>query len=148
METACPNLTVQIQNNNWQNLLLELLQSVGYQNSTSMLMALPDTFRISSLNSDDTERLKQHPARFVFLLACDFDKGMLMCVLGNFSLMLLLNSFLIVLCFYYAYEIHVFTSIEAKHTSYIIFSILNISRVKLIMNQRRKKLGRSIKSNT
>ena len=84
-------------------------------------MALPDTFRISSLNSDDTERLKQHPARFVFLLACDFDKGMLMCVLANFSLMLLLNSFLIVLCFYYSYEI--FISIEAKHTSYIIFSI-------------------------
>ena len=145
METACPNLTVQIQNN-WQNLLLELLQSVGYQNSTSMLMALPDTFRISSLNNDDTERLKQHPARFVFLLACDFDKGMLMCVLANFSLMLLLNSFLIVLCFYYCYEI--FISIEAKHTSYVIFSIWNIFRVKLIMNQRRKKLGRSIKSNT
>lgn len=146
MEKACTNLTVQIQNNNWQNLLLELLQSVGYQNSTSMLMALPDTFRISSLNNDDTERLKQHPARFVFLLACDFDKGLLMCVLANFSLMLLLNSFLIVLCFYYCYEI--FISIEAKHTSYIIFSIWNIFRVKLIMNQRRKKLGRSIKSNT
>jgi len=84
-------------------------------------MALPDIFRISSLNSDDTERLKQHPARFVFVLANDFNKGILMCVLGNFSLMLLLNRFLIVLCFYYCYEI--FISIEAKHTSYIIFSI-------------------------
>ena len=118
-ETACPNLIVQIQNNSQQNLLLELLQSVGYQKSNSMLMVLPDIFRISSLNSDDTGRLKQHPARFVFLLARDFDKGSLMCVLGNFLLMLLLHSFVIALCFYCCYEI--FISIEAKHTSYIIF---------------------------
>lgn len=42
-----------------------------------------------------------------------------MCVLGNFLLMLLLNSFLNVLCFYYCYK--TFISIEVKHTSYIIF---------------------------
>ena len=45
-----------------------------------MLMALPDIFRISSVNSDDTKRLKQDPARFVILLARDFVKGSLMCV--------------------------------------------------------------------
>ena len=64
-------------------------------------------------------KIKTTSCKVCFLLASDFDKGSLMCVLGNFLLMLLFNSFLIVLCFYYCYKI--FISIESKHTSYIIF---------------------------
>ena len=40
-------------------------------------------------------KIKTTSCKVCFLLARDFDKGSLMCVLGNFLLMLLLSSFLI-----------------------------------------------------
>ena len=69
-----------------------------YQKSTSMQMALPDIFRISSVNSDDTERIKQHPARFVILIPHDFVKGSFMCpwkLLVNTSFEQLSDSFVL-----------------------------------------------------